>query len=142
MRGQKGSSSSFRYTEQKTQMHTGYFLAKNSRFSREMKPHPTHHFCQTTLPTLKHSLSLTLSHFFPLAGNLLCPSPPHKPFIRNTNDREVLKDPRGLEAVFLRQYFEERTTWKGKLGGRKDDSNEDFVKATIVFGKICQSLWY
>ncbi|KAG4968746.1 coumaroyl-CoA:anthocyanidin 3-O-glucoside-6''-O-coumaroyltransferase 2-like [Glycine soja] len=205
--------------------------------------HPTHHFCQTTLPTLKHSLSLTLSHFFPLAGNLLCPSPPHKPFIRNTNDdtvtltvieseadfkllssnhpkslkeldhlvpelsfsfstmhddtfifpimalqatvfpnhglciaitychaidgkccshfmkswssicrsggvdftlleksppcfdREVLKDPRGLEAIFLRQYFEERTTWKGKLGGRKDDSDEDFVKATIVFGK-------
>ncbi|GAV64706.1 Transferase domain-containing protein, partial [Cephalotus follicularis] len=44
-------------------------------------PHSTLHFSQTTLPILKTSLSLTLQHFFPLAANLLCPPPPHKPHI-------------------------------------------------------------
>lgn len=34
----------------------------------------TSHFLSTTLPTLKRSLSLTLLHFFPFAGNLLLPS--------------------------------------------------------------------
>ncbi|CAL5200461.1 unnamed protein product [Lathyrus oleraceus] len=36
-------------------------------------PHPTHHFLQTTLPILKHSLSLTLQHFFPFSSNLIIP---------------------------------------------------------------------
>ncbi|KAK7401990.1 hypothetical protein VNO78_13909 [Psophocarpus tetragonolobus] len=206
-------------------------------------PYSTEHFCETTLSTLKHSLSLTLQHFFPLAGNLLCPPPPHKPFIRSTHhdsitltisesqadfshlssnhprslkefhhlvpelpfstmhddtfifplvalqatvfpncglciaitychvmdgkccshfmkswssicrssgldftllekslpcfDREVLKDPRGLEAIFLRDYFQERSTWKDKLIGLTFEpaAGEEFVKATIVFGK-------
>lgn len=30
-------------------------------------------FVQTIIPTLKHSLSLTLKHYLPLAGNLVCP---------------------------------------------------------------------
>ena len=38
-------------------------------------PYPTDHFKQTILPILKHSLSLTFQHFFPLASNLICP--PH-----------------------------------------------------------------
>ncbi|XP_061346763.1 malonyl-coenzyme A:anthocyanin 3-O-glucoside-6''-O-malonyltransferase-like [Gastrolobium bilobum] len=203
-------------------------------------PHTTHHFSETTLPTLKRSLSLTLQHFFPLAGNLLCPPPPNKPFILcndddsvtltiiessgdfkhlsanhpkslkdldhlvpkltfttmhddtfifpllalqasvfpnhgiciaitychvmddsccshfmkswssicRTNgvdltflensppcfDREVLKDPNGLEAIFLRDYFEARSTWKDKLIGQSG-GDEDYVKATIVFGR-------
>ncbi|KAL6544836.1 hypothetical protein OROMI_023698 [Orobanche minor] len=45
-------------------------------------PHPTNHFYNSTLPSLKLSLSLTLRHFFPLAGNLISPPPPHNPFIR------------------------------------------------------------
>ncbi|CAI8585308.1 unnamed protein product [Vicia faba] len=49
-------------------------------------PHPRNHFYQTTLPSLKHSLSLTLQHFFPLVGNLRCPPPPHKPFILCTQN--------------------------------------------------------
>src|ERR1044072_7504 len=40
-------------------------------------PPPTHHFLQTALPALKHSLSLTLQHFFPFASNLILPPPPH-----------------------------------------------------------------
>ncbi|KAJ1395859.1 Transferase [Sesbania bispinosa] len=201
-------------------------------------PYPTHHFYETTLPTLKRSLSLTLQHFFPLAGNLICPPPPQKPFIRCTDDdsvsftiiesaadfnhlsanhpkslkefnhlvpkltytivddddtfifplvslrasifpnhglciaitychvmdasccshfmktwssicgtggvdltpppppcfdRELLKDHNGLEAIFLRDYFEERSTWKDRLVD--DDEDDDFVKATIVFGR-------
>ncbi|KAF7823062.1 coumaroyl-CoA:anthocyanidin 3-O-glucoside-6''-O-coumaroyltransferase 1-like [Senna tora] len=40
-------------------------------------PHPTHHFLHTLLPTLKHSLSLTLQHFFPFAANLVFPPNPH-----------------------------------------------------------------
>ncbi|KAK7324751.1 hypothetical protein VNO77_28565 [Canavalia gladiata] len=207
-------------------------------------PHSTQHFCETTLPTLKHTLSLTLQHFFPLAGNLLCPPPPHKPFIRCTNQdsitltliesqsdfnhlssnhpknlrdlnhlvpkltctiihedtfmfplvalqvtvfpnhglcititychvmddrccshfmkswssicrsggvdvtfaqklppcfhREILKDPMGLEAIFLRDYFEERSTWKDKIVSQTPKpvcDDEDHVKATIVFEK-------
>ena len=218
-------------------------------------PYSTHHFYQTTLPNLKRALSLTLQRFFPLAGNLLCPPSPHKPFIRCTNedtvtfttiesssdfnhlssnnpksldeldhlvpkltcktmhddddtimfplvalqatvfpnrglciaitychvmddrccghfmkswsslcerisggkvvdatlveklssppcfDREVLKDPKGLEAIFLRDYFRERSTWKDKLIGQSRSASavpvmgEDYVKATIVFGR-------
>ncbi|XP_049345604.1 phenolic glucoside malonyltransferase 1-like [Solanum verrucosum] len=30
-------------------------------------------FVQTIIPTLKHSLSLTLKHYLPLAGNIVCP---------------------------------------------------------------------
>ncbi|OMO98820.1 Transferase [Corchorus olitorius] len=44
-------------------------------------PHSTSSFLQTTLPILKHSLSLTLQHFFPLAAKLMCPQPPLKPYI-------------------------------------------------------------
>ncbi|KAL5854480.1 hypothetical protein ACOSQ3_004291 [Xanthoceras sorbifolium] len=44
-------------------------------------PHPTLHFTQTILPCLKQSLSLSLLHFFPLAANLMCPPPPHDPYI-------------------------------------------------------------
>ncbi|KAK2650964.1 hypothetical protein Ddye_018453 [Dipteronia dyeriana] len=44
-------------------------------------PHPTLHFTQTLLPHLKESLSQTLRHFFPFAGNLKCPPPPHVPYI-------------------------------------------------------------
>ncbi|XVE74229.1 hypothetical protein DITRI_Ditri11bG0181700 [Diplodiscus trichospermus] len=34
-------------------------------------PYPTSHFLSTTIPTLKHSLSLTLQLFFPFAGRLV-----------------------------------------------------------------------
>ncbi|KAK3190215.1 hypothetical protein Dsin_029776 [Dipteronia sinensis] len=44
-------------------------------------PHPTLHFTQNVLPHLKESLSQTLRHFFPFAGNLTCPPPPHVPYI-------------------------------------------------------------
>ena len=52
-------------------------------------PSPTHHFMETTLPNLKSSLSLTLQHFYPLAGNLLCPPPPEKPFVHCTGNDSV-----------------------------------------------------
>ncbi|KAJ1395867.1 Transferase [Sesbania bispinosa] len=47
-------------------------------------PYPTHHFLQTALPILKHSLSLSLQHFFPFSSNLIVPSNPHLhvPYIR------------------------------------------------------------
>ncbi|XP_060672544.1 phenolic glucoside malonyltransferase 1-like [Ziziphus jujuba] len=34
------------------------------------------------IPKLKHSLSLTLQHYLPLAGNLVWPQDSHKPFIK------------------------------------------------------------
>ncbi|XP_057731357.1 coumaroyl-CoA:anthocyanidin 3-O-glucoside-6''-O-coumaroyltransferase 2-like [Arachis stenosperma] len=225
-------------------------------------PFSTNHFYQTTLPYLKRSLSLTLQSFFPLAGNLLCPPPPHKPFIQCTNedsvaftvvessldfnllasnnpksindlrtlapnlvgkamhhdhdsgdddtlvfpilalkatvfanrgvciainychvmddrscgqfmkswsslcgtiirngeevestlldkylppppcfDRGVLKDPKGLESIFLNDYFRERQSFKDKVvsqsqtGSLRAEEEEDYVKATIVFGR-------
>ncbi|XP_045800659.1 coumaroyl-CoA:anthocyanidin 3-O-glucoside-6''-O-coumaroyltransferase 1-like, partial [Trifolium pratense] len=46
-------------------------------------PHPTHHFLQTTLPILKHSLSLTLQHFFPFSSNIIIPqNSQDAPYIR------------------------------------------------------------
>ncbi|KAK7324750.1 hypothetical protein VNO77_28564 [Canavalia gladiata] len=45
-------------------------------------PFSTHHFLQTALPILKHSLSLTLQHFFPFAANLIVPPKPHLAYIR------------------------------------------------------------
>ncbi|XVE66701.1 hypothetical protein DITRI_Ditri08aG0099900 [Diplodiscus trichospermus] len=44
-------------------------------------PYHTLHFMETILPLLKHSLSLTLQHFFPLAANIMCPPPSGKPYI-------------------------------------------------------------
>ncbi|EXB94481.1 Malonyl-coenzyme A:anthocyanin 3-O-glucoside-6''-O-malonyltransferase [Morus notabilis] len=52
-------------------------------------PHPTNHFLETLLPSLKNSLSLTLQHFFPLAGNLRLPPPPAKPHILFTDGDSV-----------------------------------------------------
>ncbi|KAJ7981951.1 Anthocyanin 5-aromatic acyltransferase [Quillaja saponaria] len=48
-------------------------------------PYPTHHFMQTVLPFLTHSLSVTLQHFFPFASNLVCPPKPQKPYIHYVN---------------------------------------------------------
>ncbi|XP_023533407.1 coumaroyl-CoA:anthocyanidin 3-O-glucoside-6''-O-coumaroyltransferase 1-like [Cucurbita pepo subsp. pepo] len=47
-------------------------------------PHSTNHFMDSVFPTLKRSLSLSLQHFFPLAGNLILPPQPHKPHILYT----------------------------------------------------------
>ncbi|CAJ1833563.1 unnamed protein product [Sphenostylis stenocarpa] len=44
-------------------------------------PHPAPLFFHTLLPNLKHSLSLALGHFFPLAGHLIWPLHSHKPII-------------------------------------------------------------
>ncbi|CAI8592655.1 unnamed protein product [Vicia faba] len=204
-------------------------------------PYSPDYFYKTKLPSLKHSLSLTLQYFFPLAGNLISPPPPNKPYIICTQkdsvvftiiessanfnhlssnnhpknikdfnhlvpkltqkttlddndhienntfifplltlqvsvfpnhglciaitychvmddhccnhfmktwssihgncdvnlkptpcfDRNILRDPKGLENVFLGDYFEERKTWKNKSTSQA----QDYVKATIVFGK-------
>ncbi|KAK2413118.1 phenolic glucoside malonyltransferase [Trifolium repens] len=51
--------------------------------------HPTFFF-QNLVPKLKSSLSLTLQHFLPLAGNIVWPSDSPKPFIQfNPNDDGV-----------------------------------------------------
>ncbi|KAF7805881.1 coumaroyl-CoA:anthocyanidin 3-O-glucoside-6''-O-coumaroyltransferase 2-like [Senna tora] len=214
-------------------------------------PFSTHHFTHTTLPSLKHSLSLALHHFSPFAGKLLCPPPPRKPFIRYTpNDslaftileshsldfhllstnsptnladldllspklswstidegvngvgeddtlvlplaalqvtvfpnqglciaityshvmddsscnhfmkswasvcasggdltflnksppsyeREMIKDPKGLEAIFLEHYFQQRATWKDRFVGKTESvvsEGDDYHKATLVLG--------
>ncbi|ESW11464.1 hypothetical protein PHAVU_008G032200 [Phaseolus vulgaris] len=44
-------------------------------------PHPTPLFFDTLLPKLKHSLSLALAHFFPLAGHLTWPLHSQNPII-------------------------------------------------------------
>ncbi|KAI4346094.1 hypothetical protein L6164_013176 [Bauhinia variegata] len=43
-------------------------------------PFPTQTFLQTLIPKLKHSLSITLQHFFPFASNLVYPPKPHFPY--------------------------------------------------------------
>ncbi|KAA8526441.1 hypothetical protein F0562_008356 [Nyssa sinensis] len=52
-------------------------------------PHSTAHFTTTILPNLKHSLSLTLQHFFPFAGNLSTPPQPTKPRLLYTDGDSV-----------------------------------------------------
>ncbi|KAL2976991.1 hypothetical protein AAZX31_13G039800 [Glycine max] len=47
-------------------------------------PHPTSSFLHSLLPTLQHSLSLTLHHFLPFAGTLTWPSHSPKPIINYT----------------------------------------------------------
>ena len=47
-------------------------------------PYSSQHFLQTLLPSLKHSLSLTLQHFFPFSSNLVFPPKPNPPHILHT----------------------------------------------------------
>ncbi|KAM7262683.1 hypothetical protein ACFE04_000366 [Oxalis oulophora] len=49
---------------------------------------PTSHFLSSTLPNIKHSLSLTLQHFLPFSGTLTIPSPPDKPHIQFNHDSD------------------------------------------------------
>ncbi|KAK7381162.1 hypothetical protein VNO78_33688 [Psophocarpus tetragonolobus] len=51
--------------------------------------HSSNHFLQNVLPILKHSLSLTLQHFFPFAGNLVIPPKPNFPHILYTNENSI-----------------------------------------------------
>ncbi|RDX83123.1 Phenolic glucoside malonyltransferase 2, partial [Mucuna pruriens] len=44
-------------------------------------PHPTSSFLHSLLPSLKHSLSLTLQHFLPFSGTITWPSHSSKPII-------------------------------------------------------------
>ncbi|CAK9173757.1 unnamed protein product [Ilex paraguariensis] len=52
-------------------------------------PHSKTHFIESVIPKLKHSASLTLKHFFPLAGNLIVPSNSSKPEMRYVNGDSV-----------------------------------------------------
>ncbi|XP_062175188.1 anthocyanin 5-aromatic acyltransferase-like [Alnus glutinosa] len=52
-------------------------------------PFPTSYFTSTTLPNLRHSLSLTLQHYYPFAGNLLLPTEPGKPELVYTDGDKV-----------------------------------------------------
>ncbi|KAA8532667.1 hypothetical protein F0562_032700 [Nyssa sinensis] len=52
-------------------------------------PHPKSHFIDTLIPKLKNSASLTLKHFFPLAGNLIIPPDSSKPEIRYVDGNSV-----------------------------------------------------
>nr|XP_027060931.1 malonyl-coenzyme A:anthocyanin 3-O-glucoside-6''-O-malonyltransferase-like [Coffea arabica] len=51
--------------------------------------HPTSHFTNEVIPKLKTSLSLTLQHYFPLAGNLIIPYNSRKPEIRYANGDSI-----------------------------------------------------
>ncbi|KAI3518465.1 hypothetical protein L1887_07242 [Cichorium endivia] len=55
-------------------------------------PHSREHFLETIVPNLKHSLSITLQHFFPFAGNLIVflnQSVEKKPEIRHVEGDSV-----------------------------------------------------
>ncbi|KAA0056399.1 coumaroyl-CoA:anthocyanidin 3-O-glucoside-6''-O-coumaroyltransferase 2-like isoform X1 [Cucumis melo var. makuwa] len=77
-------------------------------------PHSTQHFIDNFFPTLQQSLSLTLQHFFPLAGNLILPSQPNdKPYILYTSDDSGDDLPQLIVAVaepssnqFEHDYFD------------------------------------
>ncbi|KAL5082119.1 hypothetical protein RYX36_010540 [Vicia faba] len=53
-------------------------------------------------------------------------------------DRQVLKDPKGLENVLLKGYFEQRETWKNRFlvpSKTTEQEHQDYVKTTIIFTK-------
>ncbi|CAL1408563.1 unnamed protein product [Linum trigynum] len=52
-------------------------------------PLSTLQFTQTILPRLTTSLSAALHHFFPLAGHLISPAPPHRPCLRYSDGDSV-----------------------------------------------------
>ncbi|XP_034702273.1 phenolic glucoside malonyltransferase 1-like [Vitis riparia] len=52
-------------------------------------PHSKTHFIETTIPSLKHSLSLALKHFYPFAGNLLFPPNLREPEIHYVDGDSV-----------------------------------------------------
>ncbi|KAM0049252.1 putative anthocyanin 6''-O-malonyltransferase [Helianthus debilis subsp. tardiflorus] len=53
-------------------------------------PDPTSYFLETIVPKLKHSLSITLQHFFPFAGNLIVfPNPNRSPNGKTPEIRHV-----------------------------------------------------
>ncbi|KAF8394015.1 hypothetical protein HHK36_020217 [Tetracentron sinense] len=52
-------------------------------------PHSKTHYIDSFLPKLKHSLSLTLQYFYPLAGNLTWPPESEKPIILYVNGDSV-----------------------------------------------------
>lgn len=52
-------------------------------------PHPPQIFLQETLPKLKHSLSLTLQHFFPFTSQLFFPPPPQEPYFLHSDGDSV-----------------------------------------------------
>ncbi|XP_057953910.1 phenolic glucoside malonyltransferase 1-like [Malania oleifera] len=51
--------------------------------------HPKTHFIHSIIPTLKYSLSLTLKHYYPLAGNLILPPLSGKPELRYVHGDSV-----------------------------------------------------
>ncbi|KVI04168.1 Chloramphenicol acetyltransferase-like domain-containing protein [Cynara cardunculus var. scolymus] len=56
-------------------------------------PHSKQHFIQTIVPKIKHSLSITLQHFFPFASNLIVfPKPNHSTVARNPEIRHLEGD--------------------------------------------------
>ncbi|KFK42702.1 hypothetical protein AALP_AA1G028900 [Arabis alpina] len=50
----------------------------------------TDHFLKDFVPNLKQSLSLTLQHFFPYAGNLIIPPRPDPPYLRYIDGEDSL----------------------------------------------------
>ncbi|CAN7036502.1 unnamed protein product [Brassica rapa subsp. trilocularis] len=50
----------------------------------------TEHFLKDYLPNLKQSLSTTLQHFFPYAGNLVTPPRPDPPYLRYNDGQDSL----------------------------------------------------
>lgn len=53
-------------------------------------PHSRAHFMETIVPNLKHSLSITLQHFFPFSSNLIVfPGVSRKPEIRHVEGDSV-----------------------------------------------------
>ncbi|KAJ4970408.1 hypothetical protein NE237_003507 [Protea cynaroides] len=52
-------------------------------------PYPISQFVESHLPSLKRSLSSTLIHFYPLAGNLSWPHEPNQPMISYTEGDSV-----------------------------------------------------
>ncbi|XP_062113225.1 coumaroyl-CoA:anthocyanidin 3-O-glucoside-6''-O-coumaroyltransferase 1-like [Humulus lupulus] len=66
-----------------------YVCCPMQRLYFYQSPHPTQFIYQTLLPNLKNSLSLTLKHFFPYAGNLICSPSPARPHILYTEGDSV-----------------------------------------------------
>nr|XP_043608142.1 malonyl-coenzyme A:anthocyanin 3-O-glucoside-6''-O-malonyltransferase-like [Erigeron canadensis] len=99
-------------------------------------PHSKSHFVETVVPNLKHSLSLTLRHFFPFVGKLVV--------YPNLNNSGVIKKPeiRHVEGDYVALTFAECDLDFNDLSGYHSRKCETFYPLVPSLGKAVKKSNY
>ncbi|XP_071703584.1 malonyl-coenzyme A:anthocyanin 3-O-glucoside-6''-O-malonyltransferase-like [Rutidosis leptorrhynchoides] len=99
-------------------------------------PHSKSHFLETVVPNLKHSLSLTLQHFFPFVSNLFVFTvPDHSGLIKKPEIRHV-------EGDYVALTFAESSADFTDLTGNHPRKCEKFYPLVPHLGKAVKTSDY